>query len=179
MHEGENWKWSRSVVSYSEWPHGLQPTRLLHPWDFPGKSTGVECHCYSIVMTYTISHILWLIYCDSYLYWKRRERKTILPQSEQRIKQTEFWILRAASWKGLACLNSCDWGRFRIVKDSVYHRNEWFHWLPGLGKGGDLIRPGGWGDSLGVVREWMRVSRSSVTSLDGRRWRPVLREDEK
>ena len=20
-------------------PHGLQPTRLLHPWDFPGKST--------------------------------------------------------------------------------------------------------------------------------------------
>ena len=26
-------------------PHGLQPTRLLHPWDFPGKSTGVGCHC--------------------------------------------------------------------------------------------------------------------------------------
>ena len=22
-------------------PHGLQPTRLLRPWDFPGKSTGV------------------------------------------------------------------------------------------------------------------------------------------
>ena len=22
-------------------PHGLQPTRLLHPWDFPGNSTGV------------------------------------------------------------------------------------------------------------------------------------------
>ena len=29
----------------SERPHGLQPTRLLHPWDFPGKSTGVGCHC--------------------------------------------------------------------------------------------------------------------------------------
>ena len=26
-------------------PHGLQPTRLLRPWDFPGKSTGVGCHC--------------------------------------------------------------------------------------------------------------------------------------
>ena len=25
-------------------PHGLQPIRLLHPWDFPGKSTGVDCH---------------------------------------------------------------------------------------------------------------------------------------
>ena len=22
-------------------PHGLQPTKLLRPWDFPGKSTGV------------------------------------------------------------------------------------------------------------------------------------------
>ena len=26
-------------------PHGLQPTRLLRPWDFPGKSAGVGCHC--------------------------------------------------------------------------------------------------------------------------------------
>ena len=25
--------------------HGLQPTRLLRPWDFSGKSTGVGCHC--------------------------------------------------------------------------------------------------------------------------------------
>ena len=28
------WKWSRSVVSDSSKPHGLQPTRLLRPWDF-------------------------------------------------------------------------------------------------------------------------------------------------
>ena len=39
------WKWSHSVLLDSSWPHGLQPTRLLHPWDFPGKSTGVGCHC--------------------------------------------------------------------------------------------------------------------------------------
>ena len=25
-------------------PHGLQSTRLLCPWDFPGKNTGVGCH---------------------------------------------------------------------------------------------------------------------------------------
>ena len=45
MHESEKWKWSRSVLSDSSRPPGLQPTRLLHPWDFPGKSTGVGCHC--------------------------------------------------------------------------------------------------------------------------------------
>ena len=62
MHECEKWKWSRSVVSDSEWPHGLQPTRLLHPWDFPGKSTGVGCHCllansYSVSETQLQHHI--------------------------------------------------------------------------------------------------------------------------
>ena len=25
-------------------PHRRQPTRLLHPWDPPGKNTGVGCH---------------------------------------------------------------------------------------------------------------------------------------
>ena len=45
MHESEKWKWSRSVVSDSQPPHGLQPTRLLRPWNFPGKSPGVGCHC--------------------------------------------------------------------------------------------------------------------------------------
>ena len=43
------WKWKVKVKSLSHvrllatpW---TQPTRLLHPWDFPGKSTGVGCHC--------------------------------------------------------------------------------------------------------------------------------------
>ena len=45
MHESEKWKWSHSVVSDSSWPHGLKPTSLLRPWDSPGKSTGVGCHC--------------------------------------------------------------------------------------------------------------------------------------
>ena len=34
---------SRSVVSDSWQSHGLQPTRLLCPWDFPGRNTGVGC----------------------------------------------------------------------------------------------------------------------------------------
>ena len=35
----ERRKWSCSLVSNSLWPRGL-----LHPWDFPGKNTGVGCH---------------------------------------------------------------------------------------------------------------------------------------
>ena len=44
MHESEN----ESEVAQScptSRSHGLQPTRLLHPWDFPSKNTGVGCHC--------------------------------------------------------------------------------------------------------------------------------------
>ena len=32
-------------MSDSVRPHRRQPTRLPCPWDFPGKSTGVGCHC--------------------------------------------------------------------------------------------------------------------------------------
>ena len=44
MHEREKWKWkwSHSVVSDSSRPHGLQPTRLLHPWDFPVLEWGAS-----------------------------------------------------------------------------------------------------------------------------------------
>ena len=33
-----------SVVSDSVRPHRRQPTRLRHPWDSPGKNTGLGCH---------------------------------------------------------------------------------------------------------------------------------------
>ena len=32
-------------MSNSVRPHGWQPTRLLRAWHFPGRSTGVGCHC--------------------------------------------------------------------------------------------------------------------------------------
>ena len=35
------WEWKVKVKQ----PHDQQLTRLLHPWDFPGKSTGVGSHC--------------------------------------------------------------------------------------------------------------------------------------
>ena len=35
---------SLQVMSDSVRPYGLQPTRLLCPWDSPGKNTGLGCH---------------------------------------------------------------------------------------------------------------------------------------
>ena len=70
MHESEKWKWSRPVVSNSSWPHGLQPIRLLRPWDFPGKSTGVGCPANKFISTILLVHIWVLIYdtCFSLSY---------------------------------------------------------------------------------------------------------------
>ena len=45
MHPQTSVQFSCSVVSDSLQPQGLQPSRLLCPWDFPGKSTGVGCYC--------------------------------------------------------------------------------------------------------------------------------------
>ena len=33
-----------SVTSDPLWTYGLQPARLLCPWDYPGKNNGVGCH---------------------------------------------------------------------------------------------------------------------------------------
>ena len=35
---------SCSVLSNSLQPHGLQPTRLYCPWNFPSKNTGMGSH---------------------------------------------------------------------------------------------------------------------------------------
>ena len=35
---------SHSAMPDSPWPYGLKPTRLLCPWDSPGKNTAAGCH---------------------------------------------------------------------------------------------------------------------------------------
>ena len=63
------WKCKVKVKSLSHvWllqPYGLQPTRLLLSWDFPGKSIGRGCHCllcFSLeAPTSKITHIISLI----------------------------------------------------------------------------------------------------------------------
>ena len=67
-----HWKCScyeaSSVVSDSLRPHGLQPTRFLRPWDFPGKNTGVGCHFLFQEIFPTQGSSLGLPYCRQTLY---------------------------------------------------------------------------------------------------------------
>ena len=63
---------SCSVASDSLQPHGLQPTRLLCPWNSPGKNTAVGCHflLQSIFPTQRLNpgllHCRWMVYCLNY-----------------------------------------------------------------------------------------------------------------
>ena len=43
-YKGPCWCYVTSVVSNSVRPHRRQPTRLLCPWESPGKNTGAGCH---------------------------------------------------------------------------------------------------------------------------------------
>ena len=67
---------SRSVVSDSLQHHGLQPARLLCPWDSPGKNTGVGCHSLPQGIFWTqgsnlslphLLHCRWILYPLSHL----------------------------------------------------------------------------------------------------------------
>ena len=65
-------------------PHGLQPARLLCPWDFPGKNTGVGCHflLWEVFPTQGSNPSLLHLYTDS------------LPLSQQRLPR--LFISQAA-----------------------------------------------------------------------------------
>ena len=59
---------SRSVVSDSLRPHGLQPARLPCPWDFPEKNTRVVCHSLLQRIFSTQGWNLHLLHCRQILY---------------------------------------------------------------------------------------------------------------
>ena len=65
---------SRLVMSDALWPHGLQPARLLCPWDFPGKNTGVGRHTLLEVIFLTQWSNPGLLHCRRILYhWATRD----------------------------------------------------------------------------------------------------------
>ena len=79
-----------SVVSNILQPHGLQPTRLLCPWDFPGKNTGVGCHflLHGIFPTQGSNpHLLGLLHCRQILYSLATREAHIRYKSQKLIQE--------------------------------------------------------------------------------------------
>ena len=62
------WKWKVKVKMLSRiWPSETPWTAaFLHPWDFPGKSTRVGCHCLLWVTILRGSNIVCKQYCIIY-----------------------------------------------------------------------------------------------------------------
>ena len=118
----EKWKWSHSVLSDSSWPHGLQPTRLLCPQDFPGKSTGVRCHCL-------------LLICRWHHPYGRKWRGSKEPLDEGERVEWKGWLKTQHSKKEDHSIQSHDIMRNRRGKsgssDRFYflglqnHRRQW------------------------------------------------------
>ena len=74
-------------MSDSVRPHRRQPTRLPCPWDFPGGSTGVGCHC---------------------LLWNLHNRKVLIQQfshfncSQHHLENLQgFWLRSGMSLRNL------------------------------------------------------------------------------
>ena len=101
MHESEKWKGSRSVVSNSSRLHELQPTRLLRPWDLPGKSTGVGCYHLLPLLGYIQSK------CVHICIWTPSEITTLLLWK---------WLYNSRKLWAMPCRATQD--RWVIVKSS-------------------------------------------------------------
>ena len=93
-------KCSLSVVSDSLQLHGLQSTRLLRPWDFPGKSTGVGCYRllqYFSRLKYSLLCFFWFLFFESQSIISIRgfflkENKILLQKYAVKIDNNNFFL---------------------------------------------------------------------------------------
>ena len=106
------WKWKVKVKSLSRVrlfsTHGLQPTRLLHSWDLPGKSTGLAFHC---LLLNRNDDSLNLLMTNSLIYPSYMNTKSLML----------FRIILVA--------RSCDISDFKEEKEEIYLIWHIFHWV--------------------------------------------------
>ena len=73
-------------MSKSVRPYGLQPARLICPWDSPGKNTGVGCHALLQVIFLTQGsnpHLLYLLHWQADIAWVVKITNLQLTQGEE------------------------------------------------------------------------------------------------
>ena len=137
------WKWSHSVVSDSSPPHGLQPTMLLRPWDFPGKNTGVG-YCFLLQQRKLSAEELMLLNCDMKtlenpldskeiqpVYPKRNQSWIFLGKTDAEAETPILWPPNRKNWLIWKDPDAGkDWRREvkGMTKDEMF---AWHHWLDG------------------------------------------------
>ena len=65
-------------------PLGLQPARLLHPWDSPGKNTGVDCHLLLQEIFPTQELNLDLLHCRQTLYRLSHQESPVICERQDK-----------------------------------------------------------------------------------------------
>ena len=146
-HESEKWKWSRSVVSNSSRPHGLQPTRLLHPWDFPGRVLEWGAIAFSVIACLTMCNVYggnhneklvttWvtLMTCRTLPLWPSTDTQKVTVQSHALhfpsvLAVTTERMLFVSWWKLSKCGTAESrilWKRWAHRKPKAYEGTAWF-----------------------------------------------------
>ena len=126
--KNEETEWSCSVMSDSLWSHSLYPTRLLHPWNFPGKSTGVGCHflLQGIFLAWGtnpgIPHCRQMLYHLSHqgspeAKWKQRPAVAVTGDGSQVRSCTEQYCI--GTWN----VRSMNQGKLEVVKQEMARVN--------------------------------------------------------
>ena len=87
-------------MSDSVRPHRWQPTRLLCPWDFPGKNTGVGCH--------------FLLQC------MKVKSESEVAQSFPTLSDPMDWSLPGSSIRGIFQARVLEWGAIAF-SDNLEH----------------------------------------------------------
>ena len=95
-------------------PHRRQPTRLLCPWDSPGKNTGVGCHCLLWYVAITACKVCFLLRRSksSTLSWSKQScliqakvlawGRSCLMMMILKKKRTPYWINESRHWSSEA-----------------------------------------------------------------------------
>ena len=109
-------------MSNSLLSHGLQPARLLCPWDFPGKKTGVGCHFLLQGFFLTQGSNLGLLHCRQTLsIWASRE-VGLWPLYWQVFLMVKGQLIRCTLWKGLSVYYS---NNSNLLTDSITEEISW------------------------------------------------------
>ena len=132
-------------------PHGLQPARLLCPWDFPSKNTGVGCHLLLKGIFPTQGSNSGLLHYRQILYH-------LSYQCGQKVKVKESEVVQS-------CPTVCDPMDTRLLHPWDFSRQEYWRGLPFPSQGNFPTQ--GSNPGLPHCRQTLyRLSHQGNTSVD-------------